>query len=95
MGLSDKPARLNPPCKPTFAVFVFVPFEITVGPLLFSIIAGAEVEAGGFPDALFIALKRSIGVLVLVIKPLLLKVVKPTELSVTPTPIDRAVVRVV
>lgn len=94
MGLSDKPARLNPPCKPTLAVLVFVPFEITAGPLLFSIIAGAEVEAGVFPDALFTALKRSIGVLVLEIKPLL-KVVKPTEFSVTPTPIDRAVVRVV
>lgn len=77
------------------AVFVFVPFEIIVGPLLFSIIVGAEIEAGGFPDALFTALKRSIGVLVLDIKGLLLKVVKPTEFSVTPTPIDRAVVRVV
>ena len=94
MGLSVKPARLNPPCKPTLALFVFMPFEITIGPLLFSIIAGAEVEAGGFPDALFTALKRSIGVL-LEIKALLLKVVKPTEFSVTPTPIDRAVVRVV
>lgn len=95
MGLSDKPARLNPPCKPTLAVFTFVPFEITAGPLLFSTIAGAEVEAVGFPDILFNELKRSIGVLVLEIRGLLLKVVNPTELSVTPTPIDRAVVRVV
>lgn len=92
--MSDKPTRLNPPCKPTLAVFIFVPFEIT-GPLLFSIIAGAEVEAGGFPDILFNELNRSIGVLVLEIRGLLLKVVNPTELSVTPTPIDRAVVRVV
>lgn len=95
IGLSDKPALLNPPCKPAFVLFAFVPFKDTVG-LLFSIIAGTDDEPGGFPvDTLFSELKRSIGVLVLEIWPLLLNVVKPTELSVTPTPIDRADVRVV
>lgn len=58
--------------------------------------AGTDDEPGGFPaDTLFNALKRSMGVLVLEIWPLLLNVVNPTELSVTPTPIDRADVRVV
>jgi len=63
IGLSDKPALLNPPCRPTLALFAFKPFDI--GPLLFSIMIGADVEAGGFPDVLFNKLKRSIGVLVL------------------------------
>lgn len=94
MGLSHRPALLSPPCRPTLALFAFVPFDITAGPLLFSIIMGADVEATGCPDdPLFNRLKRSMGVLVLEICPLL-NVVKP-ELSVTPTPIDRAVVRVV
>lgn len=75
------------------ALFAFVPFDNTVG-LLFSIIAGTD-DPDGFPGILLDVLKRSIGVLVLEIWPVLLKVVNPTELSVTPTPIDRAVVRVV
>lgn len=95
MGLSHKPALLSPPCKPTFVLFAFVPFDDTIVGLFISIIAGTDDEAGALPtDALlFNALKRSRGVLVLVICPLLLKVVNPTELSVTPTPIERAIVR--
>lgn len=95
IGLSDKAALLNPPWKPTFVLFAFVPFADTVE-LLFSIMAGTDEEPGGFPTGiLFTALKRSKGVLVLEIWPVLLNVVIPTELSVTPTPIDRADVRVV
>ena len=93
IGLSDKPALLNPPCSVILVLFVFVPFNGT-DELLFSTMAGIEEEPATFPGNLFKELIRSIGVLVLE-TPLLVNVDMPIVLSVIPTPIERAVIRVV
>lgn len=64
IGLSDKPALLNPLCSVTLVLFIFVPFGGT-DELLFSTATGTKDEPATFPDNLFKELIRSIGVLVL------------------------------